>query len=221
MLLNPAPADLEGMSNQIYEYSPGCVVPILTVIRDGFCLFYDAKTKEVKGLNGSGRSPEKLTLDYVRQRGITGPRIPSHDLNSVTVPGMLNSAGCKQILTPISGCAGLWVDTVDVLGTLNIADVLEPAIKLAEGGLVLFAIYISAIASRKLASRVPVSEIHSGVVCCSAAHLRQWVNIKVLVAEIREEDQGGIHRRERDAPQRIRSTSWAAHEIPHPCAVFP
>ena len=38
-------------------------------------------------LNGSGRSPEKLSIDYVRQRGITGTRIPWQDLNSVTVPG--------------------------------------------------------------------------------------------------------------------------------------
>ncbi|KAF9787192.1 gamma-glutamyltranspeptidase [Thelephora terrestris] len=95
---------------------------------DGFCLFYDARSRKVKGLNGSGRSPEKLTIDYVRRRGITGTRIPSRDLNSVTVPG----------------CVALWVDTLDAFGTLKIADVLEPAIELAEGG-------------------VPVSEIHSGV----------------------------------------------------------
>ncbi|KAF9783460.1 gamma-glutamyltranspeptidase [Thelephora terrestris] len=85
---------------------------------DGFCLFYDAKTKKVKGLNGSGRSPGKLDIDYVRQRGITGPRIPWQDLNSVTVPG----------------CAALWVDTVEAFGTLTVTDVLEPAIQLAEGG---------------------------------------------------------------------------------------
>ena len=60
---------------------------LLFVIRDGFCLFYDAKTKEVKALNGSGRSPEKLNINYVRQRGVAGLRIPFHDLNSVTVPG--------------------------------------------------------------------------------------------------------------------------------------
>lgn len=86
---------------------------------DGFCLFYDARTKRVQGLNGSGRSPEKLDINYVRQRGITGPRIPWQDINSVTVPG----------------CAALWVDTVEAFGTLKIADVLEPAIQLAEDGI--------------------------------------------------------------------------------------
>lgn len=69
------------------------------VARDGFCLFYNAGTKEVKGLNGSGRSPDKLTIDYVRRRGITGPRIPSRDLNSVTVPGEFRIMGVGQIPT--------------------------------------------------------------------------------------------------------------------------
>ena len=46
------------------------------------------------------------------------------------------------------GCAGLWVDAVDVFGTLNIADVLEPAIELAEGGFVLSTLYTSTITSR-------------------------------------------------------------------------
>lgn len=43
---------------------------------DVFCLFFDAKDKEVKAVNGSGRSPEKLTLDYARSKGISGRSIP-------------------------------------------------------------------------------------------------------------------------------------------------
>ncbi|KAH9947920.1 gamma-glutamyltranspeptidase [Amylocystis lapponica] len=94
---------------------------------DAFCLFYDAKTKTIKALNGSGRSPAKLTIDHVRAQGIAGSSIPVTSLNSVTVPG----------------AAAAWVDTVEKLGsgTLSIADVLAPAIRLAEEG-------------------VPVSEIH-------------------------------------------------------------
>ena len=94
------PAGLEGMFYAI------CVIPareyvglLLISIRDGFCLFYNARTKEVNALNGSGRSPEKLTIDYIRQRGITGPRIPSHDLNSVTVPGMFTRGDVAAFLT--------------------------------------------------------------------------------------------------------------------------
>ncbi|KAF5384853.1 hypothetical protein D9615_001503 [Tricholomella constricta] len=86
---------------------------------DAFCLFYDAATKTVKALNGSGRSPEKLTLDYARSRGHSG-RIPLTDLNSVTVPG----------------AAAAWVDTIKEFGSgkVSAADVFEPAIRLAEEG---------------------------------------------------------------------------------------
>ncbi|KNZ77438.1 Putative gamma-glutamyltransferase ywrD [Termitomyces sp. J132] len=94
---------------------------------DAFCLFYDAKTKKVSALNGSGHSPEKLDIEYVRSRGHTD-RIPLTDLNSVTVPG----------------AAAAWVDTINKFGSgkLSVADILDPAIRLAEEG-------------------VPVSEIHS------------------------------------------------------------
>ncbi|PSR75916.1 hypothetical protein PHLCEN_2v8830 [Hermanssonia centrifuga] len=87
---------------------------------DAFCLFYDAKTKTVKALNGSGRSPRKLTIEHVRQQGITGNSIPASNLNSVTVPG----------------AAAAWVDTVDKLGNgkLSLSEILAPAIRLAEEG---------------------------------------------------------------------------------------
>lgn len=87
---------------------------------DAFCLFYDAKTKTVKSFNGSGRSPQKLTIEHVRAQGITGNSIPASNLNCVTVPG----------------AAAAWVDTVEKLGSGNVtlADVLAPAIRLAEEG---------------------------------------------------------------------------------------
>jgi gamma-glutamyltranspeptidase/glutathione hydrolase len=55
--------------------------------RDAFCLFFDAVTKKVKGLNGSGRSPKRLSLEHIRKRGVTGRHISLTDLNAVTVPG--------------------------------------------------------------------------------------------------------------------------------------
>lgn len=95
---------------------------------DAFCLFYDAKLKKVKAMNGSGRSPKKLTMEYIRSQGVEGTKIPTTNLNSVTVPG----------------CAGAWVDTIKELGSgsFSLAQVLAPAIRLAEEG-------------------VPVSEIHA------------------------------------------------------------
>ena len=90
------------------------------VSRDAFCLFYEAKSKTVKALNGSGHSPEKLNIEYMRSRGVTGSAIPMTDLNSVTVPG----------------AAAAWVDAVDAFGSgkLTLADVFSPAIRLAEEG---------------------------------------------------------------------------------------
>jgi gamma-glutamyltranspeptidase len=61
------------------------------LISDAFCLFYDSKTRTVKALNGSGRAPEKLSIEYLRSRGIT-ESIATTDLNSVTVPGSSDPA---------------------------------------------------------------------------------------------------------------------------------
>ncbi|CAA7259943.1 unnamed protein product [Cyclocybe aegerita] len=86
---------------------------------DAFCLFYDAKTKEVKALNGSGRAPANLSIDYLLARGVKS-RIPLTDLNSVTVPGT----------------AAAWLDTIEKFGSgkVTAADVFAPAIRLAEEG---------------------------------------------------------------------------------------
>lgn len=87
---------------------------------DIFCLYYDAKSKAVRGINGSGRSPAALTLEYLRSRGINGQSIPLTDLNSVTVPG----------------AAAGWVKTIEEFGSgkLSMAEILAPAIRMAKDG---------------------------------------------------------------------------------------
>ncbi|GBG34071.1 Gamma-glutamyltranspeptidase [Hondaea fermentalgiana] len=86
---------------------------------DCFLLFYEAATKKVFALNGSGRSPAKLTLD--RAKSESAPEATALDPSSVhcvTVPG--TAAG--------------WDDAVKRWGTMPLAKVLEPAAALAEEG---------------------------------------------------------------------------------------
>ncbi|KAI0179487.1 gamma-glutamyltranspeptidase [Hypoxylon sp. FL1284] len=91
---------------------------------DMFCLFYDAKTKKISALNGSGRSGNKCTLETIRNSlglkdGEFG-KIPMSSVHAVSVPGA--PAG--------------WVDVVERFGSgkLSIEQVLAPAIELGEKG---------------------------------------------------------------------------------------
>lgn len=83
---------------------------------DCFALFFDAKTGQITALNGSGRAPAALTLERLRKEGMTD--IPPYHPYTITVPG---------------ACAG-WCDLIERHGTLPMADILAPAIRLAEEG---------------------------------------------------------------------------------------
>ena len=83
---------------------------------DMFALFYDAQTRKVSALNGSGRAPAGLSIDLLRRQGLDP--LPAHHAHTVTVPG---------------ACAG-WCDLIARHGTLPLSKILEPAIYLAEQG---------------------------------------------------------------------------------------
>uniref|UniRef100_A0A8B9J7R5 Gamma-glutamyltransferase YwrD n=4 Tax=Astyanax mexicanus TaxID=7994 RepID=A0A8B9J7R5_ASTMX len=88
---------------------------------DAFCLFYDATSRQVRGLNGSGKSPKALTLDLMERCGFSQTNPPSiFHAHNVTVPG---AAAC-------------WCDTVAMFGSkkLSLADLLQPAVDLAQRG---------------------------------------------------------------------------------------
>lgn len=76
------------------------IVHATGLVSDAFCLFFNAKTREVKAMNGSGRSPKALSLALARSKGIKGSSIPLTDLNSVTVPGQCSSLPPNQTKTP-------------------------------------------------------------------------------------------------------------------------
>ena len=87
---------------------------------DCFALLYEAATSELSALNGSGRTPAALTLERVRKElGMTHkPALPPYHPHTITVPG---------------ACAG-WCDLVERHGSLPMAEILAPAIRLAEAG---------------------------------------------------------------------------------------
>ena len=89
-----------------------------------FCLHYDAKTKKIEAMNGSGRSGMKCTLENIRKDlgmkdGDEG-KLPLRSVHAVTVPG----------------AAAGWVDTVERFGSgkVTMEQILAPAIELAERG---------------------------------------------------------------------------------------
>ena len=80
---------------------------------DLFAIVWDAKTKKLYGLNGSGRSPKSLTLDHFKKLGLK--HIPPHGPLPVSVPG----------------CVDGWFELHERFGKLPMAQVLAPAIRYA------------------------------------------------------------------------------------------
>lgn len=83
---------------------------------DLFAIVWDAETKQLHGLNASGRSPKALTLDYFTDKGMT--KIPSHGPLPVSVPGAVDG----------------WFELHKKFGKLPMEEVLAPAIAYAESG---------------------------------------------------------------------------------------
>lgn len=79
---------------------------------DLFALHFEAATRKITALNGSGRSAAGLT------RAKAAGAWSAYHANTVTVPG---------------ACAG-WFDLLERHGTMKAADVLAPALRLAEEG---------------------------------------------------------------------------------------
>ena len=84
---------------------------------DCFALYFEADTQAVTALNGSGRAPTGLSLNLLQEQGFNETLPPFH-AHTITVPG---------------ACAG-WCDLHARHGKLPLAEVLAPAILLAEDG---------------------------------------------------------------------------------------
>ncbi|GAC1343773.1 MAG: gamma-glutamyltransferase family protein [Ktedonobacteraceae bacterium] len=83
---------------------------------DVFMLIYDAKSGQLYGLNGSGRSAQTATIERYSELGYT--TMPVFGIHAVTVPG----------------CVSGWEAAMQRFGRLELASALAPAIAYAEEG---------------------------------------------------------------------------------------
>lgn len=92
---------------------------------DMFCLYFDAATRKVTCVNGSGASPEGLSLDVLERdcgdgNGGVNENLFKFSAHAVTVPG--TAKGWEDLLLQHGS------------GTFSLSQLLEPAANLAEQG---------------------------------------------------------------------------------------
>ena len=93
------------------------VEPSMTGIGgDLFAIVYDAKTRTLRALNASGRSPYAATPEVFAKRSLE--RIPNAGVLSVTVPGVVEG----------------WSELLSKLGTIPMSKAVAPAIDYAKHG---------------------------------------------------------------------------------------
>ncbi len=95
---------------------------------DLFAIVWDAKSKKLYGLNGSGRSPKSLTLAEFKKRGLT--HIPSLGPLPVSVPGAVDA----------------WFELHKKFGSMPMNKVLNAAVSYARNGFPVHGEFASAIA---------------------------------------------------------------------------
>ena len=83
---------------------------------DLFAIVYEAKTGKLYGLNASGWAPAKLSIEFLKNKGITA--MPQSGIQSVTVPGVVDG----------------WSKLLSRFGTKKFSDVLAPAMQYARDG---------------------------------------------------------------------------------------
>ncbi|SVD34826.1 uncharacterized protein METZ01_LOCUS387680, partial [marine metagenome] len=92
-------------------------------------LIYSAKEKKVYALSGMGWSPAAFTIDWCRD----------HDIDLIPGDGYLPAC--------VPAVVGSWAEAVARLGTMSFAEILSPAIDLAENGFPVYAGLHSALKS--------------------------------------------------------------------------
>jgi gamma-glutamyltranspeptidase/glutathione hydrolase len=107
---------------------------------DAVILVYDAKAKTVVSINAEGTAPRLATIDWYQKN--LGGKLPQSDtLLSGTVPGVVDA----------------WYTLLDRWGTMTFAQVLQPAIDMAENGFPIGERMAGAIAGSRKLKKYPTS----------------------------------------------------------------
>lgn len=107
---------------------------------DAVILIYDAKAKKVWSLNAEGTAPKLATIEWYEKNN--GGKLPVDDgLLAGTVPGVVDA----------------WYIMLDRWGTMSFAQVLAPAIDMAENGFPISNGLAGAIAGSKKLKKYPSS----------------------------------------------------------------
>src|SRR5262245_60703341 len=107
---------------------------------DAVILVYDAKAKSVISINAEGTAPKLATIEWY-QKNLDGKLPQSDTLLSGTVPGVVDA----------------WYLLLDRWGTMSFAQVLQPAIDMAENGFPIGERMAMAIATSKKLKKYPTS----------------------------------------------------------------
>ncbi len=95
----------------------GVIAPMMNGIGgDLFAIVYEAKTGKLYGLNASGWAPASLRIEVLKKNGFHA--MPERGIHSVTVPGAVDG----------------WQKLLERFGRKKFAEVLPPAIRVAEDG---------------------------------------------------------------------------------------
>ncbi len=140
---------------------------------DCFALYYDAKTGEVSALNGSGRAPQALSIEWLAQQGITGT-LPDRSVHAITVPGAVRG----------------WEDLLQRHGRMSLNEVLADAIYYSESGYPVAPVFGAAWqASQDFLRRSPNTEdyLPGGV----APQVGQLIDLPGLARSFRAIAEGG------------------------------
>jgi gamma-glutamyltranspeptidase/glutathione hydrolase len=107
---------------------------------DAFCILWDGS--QLHGLNASGAAPAAWTPDYFRRKhGADARTPPQRGMDSVTVPGAV----------------GAWAALSERFGKLPFADLMAPAIEIAERGYLL-----PPVVQQKWAAATPLLQSQPG-----------------------------------------------------------